>query len=169
MMLVVGLGNPILTDDGVGWHIAQLLRQTLPHTFDNSVEIITACVGGLSLAELLIGYHRAVIADAIITGKHVPGTIQQFKLTDLPGTLNSASTHDTSLKTALQALRRLGVQTPSDNDIYFITIEALDVWTFAERCSPLVWQSIPLAVNILIRLLQEELSCLSSEHPTLIK
>lgn len=155
--LVVGLGNPILTDDGVGWHVVHLLRQTLDQTRDMLPEIIMACVGGLSLAELLVGYQRVVIVDAVMTGQCIPGNIHQFDLTALPETLHSSSAHDTNLKTALQALQRLGVQIPSDSDIHFLTIEAQDVWTFAEQCSPLVWQSIPTAVISLIRLLNEHL------------
>jgi hydrogenase maturation protease len=149
-MLVVGLGNPILTDDGVGWRAADLLRPLLPPT----VSLVTVCVGGLALAELLADHDRVIIIDAIITGRVAPGTIHHFDLTSLPGTLNSASAHDTKLSTAISTLRRVGVSMP--DDIQFVAVEALDVWTFGEECSPLVRESLPLVVDLVVRLLHEE-------------
>jgi len=55
--VVIGLGNPILSDDGIGWQVAKQVRQALdgqwyggsPSAHD-SVHVMEACVGGLSLA-----------------------------------------------------------------------------------------------------------------------
>ena len=60
--LVVGLGNPILGDDGVGWRVIDELDE-LEH---DDASLQQACVGGVSLMELLVGYRRAIIVDAII-------------------------------------------------------------------------------------------------------
>ena len=56
----------------------------------------------------VITYTRALVIDAIMTRDGMPGTLYTFKLTDLPGTLNTASAHDTNLATALGTLRRYG-------------------------------------------------------------
>ena len=37
-----------------------------------------ACVGGLSLAEVMVGYERAIVVDAMLTGKHAVGTVKQL-------------------------------------------------------------------------------------------
>jgi hydrogenase maturation protease len=153
--LIIGLGNPILTDDAIGWRVVQALREFLqnePDSLPIPVEISEACVGGLALAELMIGYHRAVVIDAIMTRGGVPGTVYHFKLTDLPGTLNTASSHDTNLTTALAALRRFRAVVPVNDAIDVIAVEAQDVLTFSESCTPLVEKSIPFAVEGVLRL-----------------
>ena len=155
--IIVGLGNPILSDDGVGWRVVHAVRARMQSEGANgAVEIREACVGGLSLAELLIGYRRAVVVDAIMTDGGVPGTVYHLKLTDLPGTLNSASAHDTNIITALRALRRFGAKLPFDRDIDVIAVEAQDVWTFSEQCTPAVEAGIPQAVSVVMRLFEEE-------------
>jgi hydrogenase maturation protease len=158
--LVVGLGNPILSDDGIGWRVAQRLREELGGFSSDgpsaalSIHVVEASVGGLSLAELLIGYQRAVVIDAIMARVDVPGTVYCLKLIDLPGTLNIASTHDTNLITALHALRRFGAEVPADEAVDIVAVEAQDVTTFAEVCTPAVSASIPSAVSAVMRLLR---------------
>jgi len=157
-ILVVGLGNPILSDDGIGWRVSQYVRERLlddtgPFTFE-AVRVIEASVGGLALAELLVDYQRAIIVDAIMTRGGVPGTVYHLKLADLSGTLNTASAQDTNLSTALRALRRFGAVLPDDDAIDLIAVEVQDVLTFAERCSPAVTASIPAAGEAVMRLLK---------------
>lgn len=159
--VVIGLGNPILSDDGIGWQVTGRVRQMLdgqghsgsPSARD-SVHVTEACVGGLSLAEMLVGYEYAVIVDAIMTGNAPPGTVHQLKLGDLPGTLNMASAHDTNLPTALRTLRRYGAQVPADEDIDIIAVEAQDVWTFREECTPEVQAGLPEAVRAVLGLVR---------------
>ncbi len=152
--LVIGLGNPILCDDGIGWRVAQRVREKLSDGISPSpVRIIEVSVGGLTLAELLIGCPRAIIIDAVMTRSGVPGTVYSLKLADLPGTLNTASAHDTNLSTALEALRRFGADLPEDHAVDIIAIEVQDVLTFSEKCTPAVEASIPAAAEAVLRLL----------------
>ncbi len=154
-VIVVGLGNPILSDDGVGWRVAHEVRESLADSVELSarvnVNVIEACVGGLSLVELLVGYDRAVVVDAILTEGGIPGTVHQFDLDDLPGTLNTASAHDTNFATALRALRRFGADLPDNRAISIVAVEAMDVWTFAEVCTPAVEAAIPVATAAVMR------------------
>lgn len=160
-ILIVGLGNPILTDDSVGWKVAQAVRERLnSHQVRGSngarIEIVEACVGGLSLAEMLVGHTRAIVIDAMVTGHVPPGTVSLFKLRDLPGTLNMASAHDTNLATALRAMRRFEAQIPDDAAIDIVGIEAQDVWTFGEGCTPEVMASVPEAAALVLSLIVRE-------------
>lgn len=158
-LLIIGLGNPILTDDAVGWRVAHALRETLRAkdngSLSTSVEIIEACLGGLSLAEMMVDYTRAIVIDAIMTRDGIPGTIYQLKLTDLPGTLNTASAHDTNLATALHTLRRFGAVVPADSAVDIIAVEAQEVMSFSETCTPAVEASIASAVGLACRLAEE--------------
>ncbi|MBI5713137.1 MAG: hydrogenase maturation protease [Chloroflexi bacterium] len=62
--VVIGLGNPILGDDGVGWRVVEAVQEQIN---DSSVDVDCAAVGGITLMEHLIGYDRAILIDAVIT------------------------------------------------------------------------------------------------------
>ena len=157
--LVVGLGNPILSDDGVGWRVATAVQARLREApFEGRrVDVIRTSLGGLALAELLVGYRCAIIVDAIMRQNGVPGEVYALRLDTLQGTLNSASAHDTNLRTALVALRRFGAEDlPTDETICVVAIQAADVWTFAEQCTPAVAASVPRATELVLDLLSAE-------------
>ena len=106
--LIIGLGNPILGDDGVGWVVAEKVQAELINpqsAIENpqSVEVDCASLGGLSLMERLTGSERVILVDAIFTGKQPVGTVSRFLLDELPDLSagHSASAHDTSLRNAL--------------------------------------------------------------------
>src|SRR5664280_98834 len=101
--LLIGLGNPILVDDGVGWVVAEQVRSALSHPAagipdPQTVDVDTASLGGLSLMERLTGYEHVILVDAIFTGTQPVGAVSQFLLDDLPDLSagHSASAHDIS-------------------------------------------------------------------------
>lgn len=151
--LVLGLGNPILRDDGVGIHVVQRLRPLLAH--DQAVEVDEDFWGGLRLMERMIGFDRAIIIDAICTRRKEPGTLLRLGAGDIP-TQRSASAHDVNLPTALQLGRQAGAHLPANEDILLIGIEAQDVQTFDEGLSPAVEQAVPQAVELVLKELSKE-------------
>ena len=155
-ILVIGLGNPILGDDGVGWRVAAALQQDL--TADDSyaadVEIDSFALGGLSLMERLVGYNKAIIIDAVQTGQSFPGQVHELTLEDLPdlSTGHSTAAHDTSLQTALRLGRAMGAVLP--DDVSIIGIEAEQVYEFSEELTPDVAAAVPIAVQKVKELLK---------------
>lgn len=147
--LVLGLGNPVVSDDRVGLLVAQALEPLLADRPD--IEIGEDYWGGIRLMERLIGYERAIIVDAIVTGSP-PGTIHRLEPGSI-GTQHSASAHDVNLPTALEFGRRAGVDLPADQDILLIGIEAEDVLNISEECTPAVLAAVPLAVDEVLRAL----------------
>ena len=152
--LVIGLGNPILGDDGVGWKVIEYLTRNISHR--NSVELDCLSVGGLSLMERMLGYDRVVIVDAIDTGQSPEGSVKAFPLAALenPRLGHSASTHDTSLMTALQTAQSMGMTVPSR--VYVVSIEAHSVYDFSEKLSSAVEHSVPIAAQKVLLLLKDE-------------
>ncbi len=146
-VLVLGLGNPLLGDDGVGWRVAEQVKTRIA---DPHVEIDFHSGGGLSLMERLIGYDRAIIIDALNTGRQPQGTVSSFRLEDLPNYAQShlASAHETTLQTALQVGRTMGAVLP--NDILIVAVEAQNVYDFSEELSPAVASAVPKAVELVI-------------------
>jgi hydrogenase maturation protease len=145
--LVLGLGNPLIADDSVGLHVAARLAELLAGRAD--VEVDQDFWGGLRLMERMAGYERAIVVDAICSGAP-PGTIHLLRPGSMP-TQRSASAHDLNLPTALAFGRQHGVQLPRDENILLVGIEAEDVLTFSDRCTPDVQAAIPKAVDEVLR------------------
>ncbi len=164
--LVVGLGNPYLTDDGVGVRVAYELEKVLgnwrlgsdgvelenPNPYAD-VHITEASVGGLRLMELMIGYDRVIIADAYTKpGKRQPGRIHRLTLDELrqvTPTQHSASAHDATLITALESGRALGFHLPDEVVIYAIEVE--NVLEFNEEPTTAVAAAIPQVVSAILQ------------------
>lgn len=164
--LVVGLGNPILGDDGVGWKVAEQVQRhiladarfqmpirpmgskTVSHVM--SVEVEYAALGGLSLMERLEGYQRAILVDSMETGQSPEGSVRVFSLEEMsnPSAGHSASVHDTSLITAIATGRKMGLILPES--VRVVAIEARNVYDFSEELSPLIAAAVPVAVQAVL-------------------
>jgi hydrogenase maturation protease len=158
--LVIGLGNPILGDDGVGWVVAEQIRKSLTDrpmsTVDlQTVEVDCASLGGLSLMERLTDSERVILIDSIFTGRKKIGTVSQFTLSDIPDLTagHSASAHDTSLRNALNVGRSMHIDLPEDGNVFIVAIEAEAVYDFSEELSPAVAEAVPIAVNAVLDLI----------------
>jgi hydrogenase maturation protease len=144
--LILGLGNPILSDDGVGPAIARELLKRI----DPKVATVTeASLGGLNLLDLLVGYDRVIIIDAIKTEGGRAGQIYRLDPAGLTTTRYAASPHDVNLVTALELGKKLGFSMPQKIEIF--AIEVSDTENFSEECTPAVAAAIPLCVGMILR------------------
>jgi hydrogenase maturation protease len=162
LIMIFGLGNPLLGDDGVGWAIAREVRSRLAIIQNDleakrnfRVEVDSLSLGGLSLMERLAGCQKAILIDSIVTGNHPLGTVLQFALEELPaadiGHLSSA--HDVSLQTALEVGRSMGVELPQK--IMIVAVESQFIYEFSENLSPPVAAAIPEAASLVLDLLDQ--------------
>jgi hydrogenase maturation protease len=151
--LVLGLGNPILGDDGVGWKVADVVKEQL--TPDLPVDVDFLSLGGISLMEHLIGYRRAILIDAFALEEPI-GSILVLKLSELPNysAFHTTSAHDRSLQNAIQLGRSMGAQLPEDITIVGITTK--HIYDFSEELSPPVEQAVPKALQIVLDLLKQD-------------
>jgi hydrogenase maturation protease len=145
--LVLGLGNPILTDDGIGIHV---VRELMARSLPDNVTCAEASVGGLRLLEVIAGYERVILVDAIQTRNGKPGDIHRLHADDLRASLHAGSTHDLSLAGALRLGRSMGMALPEDKSIVIIAVEVEDVLTFDEKCTPAVAAAIPRAAEAVL-------------------
>jgi len=141
--LVLGIGNPILSDDGVGIEVARLLKEQVPGiTAEETNE------ASIALLDLIVGYDKLIIIDSIKTGQGKPGELYKLSLEDFGANMDFASFHGMDIATAFEVGESLGCQMPRSVSIY--AVEVKDNSTFAERCTPEVADSIPLAVKQII-------------------
>jgi hydrogenase maturation protease len=128
--VVMGLGNTLLTDDGVGIYTARALKDRLGKLAD----VIEAELAGLDLIEKFEGYDRAYIIDAIQLKNEEPGTVFRMRPDDVRVTPRLASFHDVDLVSAMELGRRLKLMMPKEVFIY--AIQVADAHTLSERCLP---------------------------------
>ena len=165
--IVVGLGNPILGDDGVGWRVAEEVQRQLmspsvspsppaplPEGEGSHVEVERLSLGGISLMEHLIGYDCAILVDAFATDAPI-GSISVLKLSELPNysAFHIASAHDTSLQNALELGRAMGAHLPEDVMIVGVATECIH--DFSEDLSPPVARAVPHVARIVRNLIME--------------
>ncbi|MCX7854479.1 MAG: hydrogenase maturation protease [Anaerolineae bacterium] len=143
--LILGLGNPLRGDDGIGPRVvAELLRRGLP----DGVEAVDGGTSGLDLLHLLEGWERVIIVDAAELGRE-PGEFLRFTPEDarLVGSLVSLSSHTAGLADALALARALGQKLP-DIVIYGVQPERMD---WEEGLSPAVEVALPDLIEEILR------------------
>ena len=149
--LVIGLGNPILGDDGVGWRVAEAVRGRCR---DPAVTVMCLAVGGLTLMEHLVGCNRAIIVDAILTHERRIGEVSCCRLdemTDLSAG-HTTSAHDVSLQTAMEMGRVMGASLP--DEVTVVAVEIEPVFEFSDGLSLEVAEAVPKATEIVMDLLE---------------
>jgi hydrogenase maturation protease len=148
--LVLGLGNPILTDDGIGVLVVEAVKAKLPE--QPPVDFAELSVGGLTLMEQMIGYNRVILIDAYQPPHNIkPGTIHRFTVDEMQSispTQHSASPHDANLITALETGRRMGLHLPKEITIFAIEVE--NVIDFSDQPTASVAKAIPAATEAVL-------------------
>jgi len=148
--ILIGLGNPILGDDGVGWKVAEEAKRQL--TSDSSVDVEFLSLGGISLMEHLIGYEHAILVDAVTSDQEI-GSVIVSNLNGMPdySAFHIASAHDTSLQNALKLGKSMGAKLPKE--VIVVGIATDHIYDFSESLSPPIVSAVPKATKIVINLL----------------
>jgi hydrogenase maturation protease len=135
-ILVLGLGNELLGDDGIGVLAARDLCQELDHKAD----VIESGLHGVALLDLVLGYDRLVIIDAITSNTLPVGTIVEFGTEQLSETF-APSPHYTGLPEMIAIARELQLDFPPEIRIFAVAIEA--DYAFGKTVSPAVAAALP--------------------------
>ena len=130
--VVVGLGNELAGDDGVGIAVARHLERLLAGRDD--VEVVALPWAGLTLLDALAGHRRAAIVDCLVTGDLDPGTVVRLSEDDVGGSARLVSSHDLDFPTALALGRRMGLELPGEIAIW--AVEGAVVDRLGEGLSP---------------------------------
>lgn len=140
--IVLCLGNELLGDDGIGIRASEELRRRLRP----DVDVVASSQSGLALLELLEGYDRAVIVDAIQTGTGPPGQIVRLSPDDLRHT-HAPSPHYAGLPEMFAIASTLSLKFPTQIDL--IAVEIGDASTVGGPISGEVLSSLrPLVESV---------------------
>lgn len=148
--VVVGVGNSVRSDDGVGLLVVQGVQKLITQ---GEAEVVELMAGGLRLAEAIVGFDRAIIVDAMTTGEHPPGSVLNVGLGQLGPCRSVSCVHDANLPTALDLFRRAGEKMPESLSI--VGIETLDTDTLCEELTAPVAKAVPIAVEAVLSLIRE--------------
>lgn len=150
--LILALGNPILSDDGVAHEIADRIQKHLQRssvTSENQYEIIKSSAATMDIIPKLAGYDCLVVIDAIQLGNVAIGTVHKLSLDDLASTVRRSSPHDINFATALQMGKEWGYHVPADVRIY--GIEVMELSKFSENLTPQVAEKLQIIVEEILR------------------
>jgi hydrogenase maturation protease len=138
--LVLGLGNELIADDGIGIFAARNLKSQLR----NEADVVESSLSGLALLDLLVGYDRVVILDAICSGHHPPGTIIQLTMDDLSSVV-APTPHFAGLPELFALAKRLELDFPEELVIFAVEVE--DPLTIGGSLSPAVREALPCLMD----------------------
>jgi hydrogenase maturation protease len=146
---VIGLGNTILSDDGVGVYTAREVRRVLDeHGSADSADVVESEVGGFDLMELMNGWDRVILVDSVQFDGVTPGALLELNPQDLRTSLRIRSVHEIDLPTVLKLGRLMGLKMPGQVLIY--AIQAKDAHTLGETMTPPVQQAMARAVDVVL-------------------
>lgn len=138
-ILVIGCGNLLAADDGVGLHVVSSLKK---YTLPPEVQIIEAGCPGLKLLELWENAGRVIIIDAVKSGAK-PGTIHVFNSKQLiPREIMPLSSHSINVIDAVELGKKLGILPEL---LLIIGIEIETEEPYLEKLSLNVAQAVPKA------------------------
>ena len=145
--LILGIGNPLLGDDGIGFHIAQELANEIK---DENIDVKDTCVDGLNLLELIAGYDKVIIIDAIMTEDGEVGGIYRLRPENFVETVHpTTSPHNANLATAIEIGKKfLAGQMPGEIVVFAVNIQ--EVTEFTEEMTEKIKEAVPRAVNLVL-------------------
>jgi len=148
MITVLGVGNVLLTDEGIGIHMVQRLRQG--YIFPQNVELVDGGTLGLNLLPLITDTDRLLVLDAVTNGGK-PGDTYVFTTQDFPCELRAKdSLHESNLSEVL-ALSEYLTRLP---ETVIVGMEPLDMSSFGVELTLPVKQNL----EVMERLVLEQLA-----------
>jgi len=151
--IVLGVGNQILGDDGVGIHVTNELKKRVN---DPNIVIDDAVTGGMNLLELLLGYDKAIIVDAVKTNEGETGEVKRIPLNNF-STMHSCNPHDVSLIEAIEVAKKMGEERiPKEIIVIGIMMKEIPC-EFGEKLSNEIAAAVPKAVDMTLNEIKENL------------
>ena len=152
-IIVLGVGNLILRDDGVGVHVVNELKKHIRHP---DVELEEAITGGMNLLDLLLGYDKAIIIDAVKSETSKNGEVKRIPISDF-NTMHSCNPHDVSLIEAIEMAKKLGEKRiPKEIVIIGIMMEKIPC-EFGEDLSENIAAAVPEAVDLTLKEIKKDI------------
>jgi hydrogenase maturation protease len=145
-ILILGVGNLLLTDEGVGVHVAhRLMEMALPP----HVEVLDGGTSGFDLLDAIEGRQKVIVVDAVQAGQP-PGTLYRFTRKDIEERPKQRlSVHDIDMTDLLRLSDLLGVEKPVEVVVY--GVEAKDITSASMELSAEVEARVPRLIEYVMQ------------------
>jgi len=146
--LVLGIGNLLMGDEGVGVHVIRHLEK---RSFPSNVMLLDGGTGSFTLLDPMRRAERILLVDATVDG-NPPGTIRRLTprfSSDYPRTITA---HDIGLKDLLDAFYLLG-ETP---DVILFAVSIAPLQELGMELSPEIAECVPRVAELVQRELAAE-------------
>jgi hydrogenase maturation protease len=154
-LLVLGIGNVLMGDEGVGVHA--VTRMQADYRWPRGVTLVDGGTGGFHLLSLLQDHDPVIMIDATADGRP-PGTVGILKprfASDFPPSL---SAHDIGLRDLVQSTQLLG-HLP---EIHLVTVSIAEITPMCLTLSPAVERAVPTVIQVVCATID---ACTSSGSP----
>lgn len=146
---IIGIGNTILQDEGVGMHMAEYLEKNF--SFNPTIDFHYIGTGGLALADITEPYDSIIILDTIVAD-NTPGTVITIDHETLlsPKQSKGNAGHAIGLKSGLEFAKLSGVL-PKQLVLIAMVPEVISFGSFFSKS---VKQALPSYEKIVLKELQ---------------
>jgi hydrogenase maturation protease len=141
--ILVGLGNPIMSDDGVGLLVCRRVHDLL-----GGYDLDLACGAGLQVMDAILGYRRAVIIDSMVTGDFPVGTVVEVDPRSGMQTRRAGHSHGVGFFEAIEVARACKAALPEEIVVYGIEVE--DPFSIGGSISDAVMDRIDDVVSFIV-------------------
>ena len=150
--IVLGVGNQILGNDGVGVHVVNIVKKQVN---DPNITIDEAITGGMNLLDLLVGYDKVVIIDAVKSEDGEHGEVKRIPISDF-NTMHSCNPHDVSLIEAIEMAKKMGEEKiPKEIVIIGVMMKEIPC-EFGEILSDEIAAAVPEAVDLTLNEIKKD-------------
>ncbi|MGL4292299.1 MAG: hydrogenase maturation protease [Bacteroidales bacterium] len=139
-ILILGIGNYILKDEGVGIHTVRRIEET--EKFPSGVDVVDGATGGYFLLNDVIEYEHVIMIDATLDS-NPPGTVRVLRpkySSDYPPLM---SAHEFGLKNMIDAMLFLEKMP----DMHLVVISVAEVQRMSLTLTPAVEAAIPVVIE----------------------
>lgn len=141
--ILVGLGNPIMSDDRVGLVVCRRV-----HSAMSGYDMDLACGAGLHVMDAILGYRRAVIIDSMVTGDFPAGTVVEVDGRSGSQTRRAGHSHGLGFFEAIEVARACNALLPEEIIVY--GIEVKDPFSIGEEMSEEVGRKVDEIVEFIV-------------------
>ncbi len=147
-VIVMGIGNPLVGDEGVGVRVAEVLMSS--RSFPDGVDVIDAGTMGMGMLGLFREYGRVIVIDAVDGTGEPPGTLVRMSPEEIAPNQVLHSLHDVRLADVLEAVAFTG----ADPHVEFVGVQVGMMEPMVTDLTPAVEAAVPAAAEEVLRILE---------------